>query len=97
MSDIDLTEAVEAAARYQFGIDYGHLDRAWIDAHPIVRHKYLEAVLPMVTAAAPLIERAVREQVARDIEARLADVRKTSAVGRQFGLDEAARIARGRA
>lgn len=49
----------------------------------------------VVEAVTPLIERAVREQVARDIEARLADVRKTSAVGRQFGLDEAARIARG--
>lgn len=69
MSALDLTAAVEAAARV-FAADRGIDDRS--DADPIVRHQSAEIVLPYVTAAAPLIEAAVREQIAAEIDAEAA-------------------------
>ena len=59
---LDLTAAVEAAAR-EFAADRGFDD--WDVADPIVRHQSAEIVLSYVTAAAPLIEAAVREQIAQ--------------------------------
>lgn len=75
-ADLDLTEAVDAAARADYddartrapeGHPHKHI--TWDDAPPMVRHGWRDAVLLQVTAAAPLIERAVRERVAADIEA----------------------------
>lgn len=68
-TDIDLTEAVEAAAR-------GYCDDlvpavTIDDLSAIQRHVIREQALSYVTHAAPHIERQVREQVAREIEARL--------------------------
>lgn len=63
MSGIDLTEAVEAAARAahdQCGcLDEGAPLPAWA----------VEDTQAIITAALPHIERQVREQVAREIEA----------------------------
>lgn len=61
MSDIDLSEAVEAAALASHA--------AWCDkpghTYGVAEYDYAER---LVTAAAPLIEAQVREQVAREIE-----------------------------
>lgn len=88
MSDIDLSGAIEAAARaltHHFGrsVRYGSDDR---EANAAVR------------AAAPLIEAAVREQIARDIES----LTEALGMGEDYGaraynhgLDDAAHIARG--
>ena len=92
MSALDLTEAVEAAARslaHEAGLP------AWDDMAPMSRHDLAEAVLPSISAAAPLIERQVREQVAREIEAQV--VRDDFGRVNTFGMGEqhAARVARG--
>lgn len=54
----DLTDAVEAAARDLF--HRSNPAREWTHAADIVRFRYREAVLPIVAAAAPAIEAAVR-------------------------------------
>ena len=71
MSALDLTAAVDAAARGMWGgtPDPFERPRAWDDLAPSLQHRVREAALLAVTAAAPLIEAAVREQVAREIEA----------------------------
>lgn len=55
MTDLDLTEAVEAAAqallRHQFPTAHGN----WEDIAPLMKYKLREIVLPVVAAAAPLI------------------------------------------
>lgn len=78
MSAVELTEAVEAAAEYQFGIeaarlgiDAAHVGQAWDDAEPIVKHAYRESVLGAVTAAAPVIEAQVRAQIAAEVKREL--------------------------
>lgn len=91
MTTIDLTEAVEAAARDRAGTSrgegaYDHLPR-------IVKHHLREIVLPVVTSAAPAIEAAVRAQVAAEIETRVPDGHPRPAY--LDGLRYAASIARG--
>ena len=69
---IDLTDAVTAAARASHKrtqdarMDAGRLKDdgtpiTWDDLTPHDQHAYREFVLPIVTAAAPLIEAQVRE------------------------------------
>ncbi len=69
---LDLTEAVDAAARaWHKRIQHGRMDAGrlkddgtpitWDDLTPHDQHAYRELVLPIVTAAAPLIEAQVRE------------------------------------
>lgn len=86
MSDIDLTEAVEAAARAQHDgcgcIESGSPVGVWAKKEALVA----------LTAALPHIERQVREQVAREIEARLPDADSSS---QRVALYAAASIARG--
>ena len=105
----DLTEPVNAAAEYQFGIDaallgidHERLGQAWDDAKPAVMDAYRESVLGTVDAAAPLIEAQVRAQVAAQIEAErdraTERLEATDLVGFRIRVDAlraAARIARG--
>lgn len=101
--DLDLTEAVEAAgrARWERTPLAGRL--AWDDLRPAMRHKVLESVaLDDLAAAAPLIERQVREQIARDIEAAEQQMKASTIDRPKVGPGEflndwqwAARIARG--
>ena len=105
MSDIDLTEAVEEAARVRY--ERVRRDRSdstppWHEASPIHQHAWREGVLAEVTAAAPLIERQVREQIARDIEAAEQQMKASTIDRPKVGPGEflndwqwAARIARG--
>ena len=108
MTALDLREAVEAAAVYQFGleaarlgIDAAHLGQAWDDAKPAVKHAYRESVLGTVVAAAPVIEAAVRAQIAAQIEAKRDRLKPGTFMGSvvlptvRITLTEAALIARG--
>jgi len=74
MSDIDLAEAVEAAARDRAERQNGR--GSWATADGYVRYAWLEGVYREVNAAAPHIERQVREQVAREIETEAARRRR---------------------
>jgi len=89
MSDIDLTEAVDAAAA-------GVLNRQVVSdkGQPLSARAYAHAA---VTAALPHIARQVREQVAREIEAECSQVLTDDGSGRieSAALTHAARIARG--
>lgn len=69
MSNLDLTEAVEAAARGSYTDAPGD-GPAWDDLPPMYRHQVAEIALSFVAHAAPLIEAQVREKVAAAIEAR---------------------------
>jgi hypothetical protein len=60
---LDLTEAVEAAAKSCYYEQAAAPD--WNEAAPLVKLGYRQLVLPYVTAAAPIIERQVRERIAR--------------------------------
>jgi hypothetical protein len=64
MSDIDLTEAIEAAARGWF--ESAPFAPPWDGMGPMVKHRAMETMLPGITAAAPLIEAQVREQIAEE-------------------------------
>lgn len=77
-NDLDLTEAVEAAAARLYVTEHGTTSAISAaamfaalaeSAPPLARH-YLDRARFQVEAAAPLIEQAVRERVANDIEAR---------------------------
>lgn len=117
MSNIDLTEAVEAAAE-AFYNDYeaeggrlrhpdtwerlnarcaGQAEPGYADHE--IRADYERGARAAVTAAAPLIERAVRDQIAADIEAekRAEEQRDLTpySSGKFDGLAHAERIARG--
>ena len=95
MSDIDLSAAVEAAARAIFEAMWATEARpcpTWEDVPPPAKHHHRESVLPAVAAAAPLIEQAVREQVAAEIEAQLPNA---AGMAQALALKIAARIARG--
>lgn len=88
---IDLTEAVEAGARAQLAMVTAPAVVEWIELSPGQHHSFREHALPLVTAAAPLIEAQVREQIAREIEA------EAETYGSQSAVDTfriAARIAR---
>lgn len=93
VSDIDLTEAVRAAARAL------HDDCGCIEARGEVRGWAKKEAEAALHAALPLIERQVREQVAREIETRQAQMEQTTLTARSEGwingLGNAARIARG--
>lgn len=110
MSDLDLTAAVEAAALAHIdrlnGTD-GTIE--WDRLNSIQRLGIREHVLGYVTAAAPIIEEQVRERVAAEIEAEAHTHRCVVGEspfeggtwsdgndrGIDYGLDRAARIARG--
>lgn len=59
---MDLTEAVEAAARAHMAIQYARRGFVWDDLPAMDKHAFREFVTPLVTAAAPFIA----EQVSRD-------------------------------
>lgn len=59
---IDLTEAVDAAARARCAQNYPGSD--FDDLPAMARHAFRELVAPIVAAAAPIIERAVAEDLA---------------------------------
>jgi len=80
MSDIDLTEAVDAAARAWF--DHAQARRTddgrhrpdgqpwtWDDQHAGDQFMMREIVLPIVAAAVPAVETQVRERIAVRVEA----------------------------
>ena len=107
MSDITYS-AIEAAAKSQFGIDaarlgidHERLGQAWDDAKPAVKHAYRESVHGTVVAAAPVIEAAVRAQIAAEIEAKRDRLKPGTFMGSvvlstvRVTLTEAALIARG--
>lgn len=91
MSDIDLSAAIDAAALVHLGID------ADDQAEPLDVHYAKKHVQPLVEAVLPLIEAAVREQIARDIEAQFNPLPPDNAfiAGEIEARREAARIARG--
>lgn len=93
MSTLDLTEAVEAAASDRYTAQFPHAGTDWAHLPAMNKHLAREVMLPIVTAAAPLIEAQVREQVAREIEARTTTTAGSQAF--RAGMDRAARIARG--
>lgn len=109
MSDLDLTEALDAAARAQYERQYPNTALPWDVMPAMNRHVAREMFLPPIAAAAPIIEAQVREQVAQAIEAEAH--RHRCVVGESpfeggtwsagndrgigYGLDLAARIARG--
>lgn len=63
VSDLDLSAAVEPAARAYFDAAGVHFDTIGLTDQVAARHCMTAAV----TAAAPLIERQVRERVAREV------------------------------
>lgn len=65
--DLDLTAAVEAAARATYEHMYPGL--SWDDVPDDGRLWWRETVLVSITPAAPLIERQVRDLIAAQIEA----------------------------
>jgi hypothetical protein len=67
MSDLDLTAAVEAAARGWF--ESAPFAPPWDDLTPEIKHRARETVLPGITAAAPLIAAQVRVQIAAELRA----------------------------
>lgn len=89
MSDLDLTEAVEAAARGSYEAAPGE-GPAWESLPAIYRHEVRDIALGFVTHAAPLIEAQVRAQIVADIESDM-----DYDVLRNATLATAARIARG--
>lgn len=107
MSDLDLTEAVEAAARAWYEAKAAHFGlRAWEDLDPLAQHAWREDAITAATAAAPLIEAQVRARVAAEIEARANGLDPSgddwpeggfSAAFAADSMRDAARIARGEA
>ena len=98
MSDIDLTEAIEAGARAEG--DHSLRGAGFDGFTPGSQHGFRLTARRILTAALPYIARQIREQVAREIEATDA---RLAAQGwddpytrrRRDGLAEAAEIARG--
>lgn len=66
MTAIDLTEAVEAAAR-ALCEEHAVAPTPWGDLDAAIKRDAREYVLPVVAAAAPVIEAAVRTQVAAEL------------------------------
>jgi len=104
---IDLTPAVEAAARDWFDRQQArrmdprrrHDDGTpwrWEELTPTDQRAFLVIARPVVTAAAPLIEAAVRESIADEIRAAKREVDQSiTAPGHFAGLGHAERIVRG--
>jgi hypothetical protein len=72
MTHLDLTEAIEAAAITHAAIQrekWNLRDSLWAELSEETKEDIRQYVLPRVEAAAPLIERQVRERIAADIEA----------------------------
>jgi hypothetical protein len=96
VSALDLTAAIQAAyVAVEAAYADGAVRERWDDADP-----YLFVMRAAIDAVAPLIEAAVREQIAAEIEAQRATdmaVPLLTAYGRgvDVGLNLAARIARG--
>ncbi len=90
MSGIDLRPAVEAGIAADFEDSLG---QPFDSEHWNVSDDHRRSITTAVTAAAPLIEAAVREQVAREIESRVPGARLIH--GDSESLSYAARIARG--
>lgn|GEM_PF-2938219 len=67
MSDLDLTEAADVAARAVFADDYARYEGFGGD--PVIWEDYRHEALIALTASAPLIESQVRAKVAAEIEA----------------------------
>jgi len=65
VSDLDLTEAVQAAAQALAAERYPQRD--WESIPVVVRFNLAEAVTPIVAAAAPVIEAATLEAAASDL------------------------------
>lgn len=97
MSGIDLSAAVEAAGRARFEGQFPHAQAGWDSMPPINRHAWREVALPLIAAAAPLIEDAVRTQIAAEIEAKgqRRALGATASDGWINAISVAARIARG--
>jgi hypothetical protein len=51
VSDIDLTEAVEAAARAHMAIQYARQPVTWDDLPAMDKHAFREFVTPLIAAA----------------------------------------------
>lgn len=69
MADLDLTEAVEAAARaYAVSGPHGIV---WDELTPLHQHGYRSAVAPIVEAAAPVISAQARREALTELAERL--------------------------
>jgi hypothetical protein len=55
VSDLDLTEAVDAAARAHMAAQYARRGVDWDDLPALDKHAFREFVTPLVSAAAPFI------------------------------------------
>lgn len=109
MSELDLTEAITAAAARLYQAEHGATTSVSADAMfagiaemaPPVAGYYLDQARYLVEAVAPLIEAAVREQVARDIETELAAAirsypdQRTCSPRQEMAYKVSAHIARG--
>jgi len=71
VADLDLTEAVESAARaYAVSGPHGIV---WDELTPLHQHGYRSAVAPIVAAAAPLIAAQARREALEGLAERLQD------------------------
>jgi hypothetical protein len=68
VSGLDLTEAIELASRVIFESDDGTW-KSWNQLAPTTQDYWRDKARLAVETAAPLLERQVRERVAREIEA----------------------------
>lgn len=95
MSDIDLTEAARAirAAQASHPEDQERLARWWDEG--LTSPEDVEIATRQALAALPHIERQIREQVAREIEAEAHRRRGEHTSSFVAGMVTAARIARG--
>ena len=92
---IDLTAAVEAAARGMWDGTPGPagFDAPWEKASPLIKHDVREAALLCIAAAAPLIGEAIAQAIEANLaEHALCDVEFDA--GYQFASEVAATIAR---
>ena len=93
----DFTKTIEAGGRAAYAADHPGLD--WDQAATFVRGEYRHAARVAIEAALPELERHIREQAAREIEAYNATMQLGDDVFQDEGkayLDKAAAIARGK-
>lgn len=94
--DTDLTAAIDAVARVRHATDTARLSSSKpYEDHPLTESTWRPEAERIIAAAAPLIEAAVRDKIARDIEAKIS----RNIGGHPFsdadrGMAQAARIVR---
>lgn len=94
MSEIDLTAAVEAAARTYFEAQTGYPETIWDSASDLVKLQVREIAVGFVSAAAPIIARQVAKKIAEAVDLERGEALDMGSPHRAAALGDAARIAR---